>query len=154
MCSISLTIITLSSVKVFRVFYLVYVSSATRRMSHDELVALLHNIRANNERLGVTGLLLYHDGSFMQMLEGEKQTVLDLYEKIQEDERHSTVLLMLSDDIEQRNFDDWSMGFFNMDKVDGFPGYDEFVSENITLRSFRPDSQDAYEFMMTFNRLN
>ena len=54
-------------------FYLIYVSSAIKLMHDDELLLLLEKARENNSRLGITGMLLYKEGNFMQMLEGGKE---------------------------------------------------------------------------------
>lgn len=135
-------------------FYLIYVSSATKRMNNEELLALQQEASDNNKRLNVTGVFLYQDGTFMQMLEGEKNTVLDLYAKIQTDNRHKGVITMLEGDIEERNFHDWSMGFFNMDKVTNHANYNDYIKDNIALKSFHKDSQDAYKFMLLFNKIN
>ena len=123
-------------------------------MSHDELLSLLEVARKENERLGVTGMLLYQEGSFMQMLEGDKQTVLDLYEKIKKDGRHNGVATVLTDDIDERNFEDWTMGFFNMDKAGDFQKYNDYIKENLTLKSFNKGSQEAYRFMILFSEIN
>ena len=92
-------------------FYLIYVSSATKRMNDTELLALQREASEYNKKTSVTGMLLYQEGTFMQMLEGEKKTVLHLYDKIQTDVRHKVIITMLQGDIEERNFQNWSMGF-------------------------------------------
>ncbi len=63
-------------------FFLVCVSSATRPFSGEDLRALLETCRKNNAGSGVTGMLLYRDGKFMQVLEGDEGTVRALYEGI------------------------------------------------------------------------
>ena len=134
-------------------FYMLYMSSAVKSMNYDELSALLQQSRDNNHKRGITGMLLYQNGTFMQMLEGEKQIVLDLYDKISNDDRHTGIHTVLSGEIKERNFQDWSMGFFNMDKAGEFPKYSEYIEENLTLRSFEAGSQDAYDFMVLFNKI-
>lgn len=57
---------------------LVYMSAALWRPTRSDLVTLLAKARQNNSQLGVTGMLLYHDGSFMQVLEGEEPAVIGL----------------------------------------------------------------------------
>jgi hypothetical protein len=99
-------------------------------------------------------MLLYQNGTFMQMLEGEKQPVLNLYDKITKDDRHTGIHTVLEGDIEERNFEDWSMGFFNMEKADEFPKYKDYIDEKFSLRNFDADSQDAYEFIVMFNNIN
>ena len=135
-------------------FYMLYISTAVKPMNYDELSALLQQCRDNNHERGITGMLLYQNGTFMQMLEGEKQVVLDLYDKIRNDDRHTGIHTVLSGDVEERNFKDWSMGFFNMDKAGEFPKYSEYINENLTLRSFEAGSQDAYDFIVLFNKIN
>jgi len=135
-------------------FYLIYVNSASAPMNDDELFTLLEQSRENNLKLEVTGMLLYKDGSFMQMLEGGKETVLELFERIKQDKRHKNVISIISDDIRQRNFEYWSMGFCNMDKANGLPTFDEYIDQNLTSKTFQDDSRFAYRFMVSFNRNN
>lgn len=135
-------------------FYMLYISTAVKPMNYDDFSALLQQCRDSNNKRGITGMLLYQNGTFMQMLEGEKQAVLDLYDKILKDDRHTGVHTVLTGDIAARNFEDWSMGFFNMDKAGEFPQYSDYINENLALKSFEPGSQDAYEFMMMFSNLN
>ena len=133
---------------------MLYISTAVKPMNYDDFSALLRQCRDSNNKRGITGMLLYQNGTFMQILEGEKQVVLDLYDEILKDDRHTGVHTVLTGDIEARNFEDWSMGFFNMDKAGEFPQYSDYINENLALRSFEPGSQDAYEFMMMFSSLN
>jgi len=133
---------------------MIYLSTAVKPMNYDELSALLQQCRDNNHKRGITGMLLYQSGIFMQMLEGDKQVVLDLYDDIKKDDRHTGFHTVLAGDIKERNFEDWSMGFFNMDKAGEFPKYSDYIKENLALRSFEADSQDAYEFMLMFNKIN
>ena len=133
---------------------MLYMSTAVKPLNYDDFSALLQQCRDSNNKRGITGMLLYQNGTFMQILEGEKQVVLDLYDKILKDDRHTGIHTVLTGDIGARNFEDWSMGFFNMDKAGEFPQYSDYINENLALRSFEPGSQDAYEFMMMFSNLN
>jgi hypothetical protein len=135
-------------------FYLIYVSSAVKLMNDDELFNLLEQCRKKNITLGITGMLLYKSGSFMQMLEGDKEIVLELYNTISEDERHKDVSKIISGDIKQRNFKDWSMGFYNMNKLGGLPEYKKLIEKNLSLNSFQEDSGFAYRFITRFNENN
>jgi len=135
-------------------YYLIYLSSSVKPMNHDQLSTLLQQCRDNNQKNGITGMLLYQKGTFMQMLEGDKQVILDLYDDITKDDRHTGFHKVLSGNIEERNFEDWSMGFFNMDKAGDLPKYKDYIEENLALRSFEADSKDAYEFMIMFNKIN
>lgn len=135
-------------------FYLIYMSSAVKPMNSDALSALLEQSRKSNLKLGITGMLIYQKGTFLQMLEGEKPAIMDLYNKILDDQRHTGVHTVLSGEIEKRNFEDWSMGFFNMDKAGEFPKYSDYIDKNLALGSFETDSLDAYNFMVLFSKLD
>lgn len=93
---------------------LVYVSIARAPFSAVALRALLTFARDRNTARGLTGLLLYKAGSFMQVLEGEPSTVEETFAKIQRDPRHRDVRTLWRGDIEAGNFVDWSMGFVDV----------------------------------------
>lgn len=107
---------------------LVYVSLAVKDMPDDDLKLLLKFARQKNERLGVTGMLLYRDGFFMQALEGEEEAVNTLFERIRRDTRHRDVLLVFKEPVKARAFPDWTMGFNKLDtatleKLEGFSDF-------------------------------
>ena len=107
-------------------FQLVYVSTATHEFSGRELAELLSVARKNNSRDGVTGMLLYHGGSFFQVLEGEEESVKAIFSRVERDPRHQKVtVLHEEEEVENRDFPDWSMAWCEVtDKalleVDGF----------------------------------
>ena len=92
-------------------YYLIYVSTATKALHEEQLISLLESCRENNLKQKVTGMLLYKNGHFMQMLEGDEKTVKSLYEKICCDKRHHGQYLVMTGNTEQRAFPDWSMVF-------------------------------------------
>ena len=92
-------------------FYLVYLSSARQLYTTSDLSDILKKSRLNNTNKNITGLLLYHDGSILQILEGDEESVMDVYHKIEQDDRHYNVLQLVTGTSEERNFPDWSMGF-------------------------------------------
>ena len=75
-------------------FFLTYVSTATRPFSKADLSELMVKSHENNTRLDLTGMLLYTDGNFMQVLEGEEGDVRTLYEKISDDPRYKRAIVM------------------------------------------------------------
>ncbi|MFO0748075.1 MAG: BLUF domain-containing protein [Myxococcota bacterium] len=106
----------------------VYASASASPMTEHELGTILAKARETNRRLDVTGLLLYHEGNFLQILEGPAAAVDDLYARIARDRRHSRVLMLQRCDIEARSFGDWRMGFVALDaamlsKLPGFVTY-------------------------------
>jgi len=79
---------------------LVYVSFANLDMSEDELRDILTKARENNQKLELTGMLLYRNGFFIQALEGEEEVVTALYEKIKQDPRHRSILQIHKDHLD------------------------------------------------------
>ncbi|MEM7017174.1 MAG: BLUF domain-containing protein [Pseudomonadota bacterium] len=84
--------------------YVVYMSKASTIMKNKDLEAILEVSRKNNEASGITGMLLYRNQLFIQMLEGEEVTVKTLYEKIFNDARHFECRLMDEGTSEERFF--------------------------------------------------
>ncbi|SPO43039.1 uncharacterized protein PSANT_00723 [Moesziomyces antarcticus] len=96
----------------------VYTSSArSRHMSTDEVKSILRASRTNNSRLGITGLLLYRDGTFAQFLEGPAEAVDALYDSIERDPRHHGVIRVLRQSVTKRDFKQWSMAFRDLDMI-------------------------------------
>jgi Sensors of blue-light using FAD len=89
----------------------IYASAALRPMPAPDMADLLCHARRNNERLGLTGMLLYAEGSFFQVLEGPLETVDATYARIEADPRHGQVTLIIREPIPRRYFSAWSMGF-------------------------------------------
>jgi Sensors of blue-light using FAD len=89
----------------------IYSSAATATFEEHEIPALLEQIRKANEAHDVTGMLLYIEGSFFQVLEGEPAVVDPLIRKIQGDTRHERFTLIIREPIPERNFGGWTMGF-------------------------------------------
>jgi hypothetical protein len=81
----------------------------------DEVAAAIRGIlrasQANNRRVGVTGALMFSEGSFGQVLEGPREAVEATFERIQMDERHGTVTLLAFDPVAGRGFPNWSMAY-------------------------------------------
>ncbi|MCA6073556.1 BLUF domain-containing protein [Fulvivirga sp. 1062] len=91
-----------------------YVSYAVTPLTDAELELLLDTCRKNNELLGVTGMLMYIDGKFIQVLEGERDVINGLYDRIVTDKRHKKISKIIEGKSSKRNFPDWNMGFKSM----------------------------------------
>ncbi len=90
---------------------LVYISALSPHVDDECLKDVLAESTTNNRANHVTGILLYVNGSFLQVLEGESSTIAKLFEKIRQDPRHKNVREILQVEIEQREFANWSMGW-------------------------------------------
>jgi hypothetical protein len=108
-----------------------YASRAVPAIDQDELIAILRKSKANNPALGVTGVLCFSEGIFLQVLEGGRSAVNLLYNRIASDSRHSNVELLCYEEIGERMFAGWSMGQVNMSRLN--PGLLLKYSEKATL---------------------
>ena len=99
-------------------FELIYVSTAAKRMTKDNLQSILMESMRHNSDHNITGILLYDQGSFCQVLEGDKKDILSLFKKIKKDKRHFNVITISEKDIQYREFSAWSMRFINLDFYD------------------------------------
>ena len=138
-------------------YFLVYASTATKLFSPGELLALLEGSRERNHKRGVTGMLLYKDGSFMQVIEGEKPVVEALFKKLSRDSRHHGILTLLKGHETERMFPDHSMGFrdLNSPEVHATPGYSEFLNTPLTSQEFsaQPDGPTrAQKLLLVFKK--
>jgi len=88
-----------------------YVSVAAPPLSAEELLALLQQCLKNNTAKGVTGILLYGNGTFLQTLEGEEETLDPLVDIIRRDPRHTKIQFLSRKQIESRQYAGWIMGF-------------------------------------------
>ena len=108
--------------------HLIYVSSATAACDAAELEKILVASARNNAPLQLTGMLLYAQGNFMQVLEGEEAAIDQIYSRIVKDPRHTDVFVIEREAIEQRSFDQWSMGFRRLGATEALahPAYAPF----------------------------
>jgi|GEM_PF-237684 len=90
---------------------MVYFSTSFGLFQEEDLASILQQSRRNNARANITGLLLYLNGSIIQVLEGEKQTLEALYKRIEQDQRHTHVVCVLNRPIRHRLFARWSMAY-------------------------------------------
>ncbi|GAA5216331.1 BLUF domain-containing protein [Corallincola platygyrae] len=90
---------------------LVYRSRTEIEWTHSSLSELLAHSRENNLVAGVSGVLLYRPGEFLQVLEGEEAGVISLFQHISQDPRHFDIETLRMGQIDDRNFPKWSMGF-------------------------------------------
>lgn len=95
---------------------LLYASRAVDA-SPGAIDAILTQSRAHNPACGVTGILCYGSGIFLQAIEGGRATVSELYGHIQRDPRHKDVVLLHYDEITERRFGGWTMGQVNLTKI-------------------------------------
>jgi len=85
--------------------------------SPDAIEAILAQSRQHNPECGITGILCYGGGIFLQAIEGGRMAVSELYGHIQKDARHKDVVLLHYEEISERRFGGWTMGQVNMSRI-------------------------------------
>ena len=95
---------------------LLYASRAVDT-SAEAIDAILSQSRQSNPLCGITGILCYGGGIFLQAIEGGRMAVSDLYGHIQRDARHKDVVLLHYEEISERRFGGWTMGQVNMSRI-------------------------------------
>ena len=110
----------------------VYASAVSRTFEPEQLAELLQAARENNAKLGLTGMLLYAEGTFFQVLEGQAEVVDALYAKIERDPRHAQMTIIIKEPISKRHFDAWTMGFYKVSRAElaGMSGVNDFFGKD------------------------
>ncbi|MEY6431821.1 phosphate-starvation-inducible PsiE family protein [Thioalkalicoccus limnaeus] len=133
---------------------ILYISSATQPMSTQDLLGLLGECREKNAGVGVTGMLLYGNGTFLQVLEGDETVVDDLYDRIRRDPRHTDLQILHRRVIERRQYSDWSMGFKRLSdrELKGVEGLRDFHESDFTPAYLLQHSDVVDSLMEHFRR--
>ena len=123
---------------------LVYSSTTTVPFADADLSALLHQARLRNQAVGLTGLLLYHDGQVVQVLEGPAAAIAPVFGSIAADLRHRAVQVLAYGPVPRRFFPDWSMGFVPLhpatfQRLSGFLDPHSPVALTLRLREADPN---------------
>ena len=136
-------------------YHLGYVSTEAVKFSDEELVALLSEARKANTDRNVTGLLLYREGSFYQVLEGSEAAVMATFQDIEGDPRHKEVRVLFDGETDAREFADWQMGFLNLDGVDmdTLSGFSDFMTRDAEPQEFLENLSRGKRLALMFRTL-
>jgi hypothetical protein len=96
---------------------LMYASRANDAVDQEALLSILRQSKAGNASHGITGVLCFSEGIFLQVLEGGRMPVNALYNRIAGDPRHRDVVLLTYEEIGERRFAGWSMGQVNLARL-------------------------------------
>jgi hypothetical protein len=97
---------------------LVYVSNRKPNCTSAEIEKILASCEKNNPSLSITGVLLYSDTKFIQLVEGEAKVIMELYDKIKKDTRHTSPMMISFNPIKEKSFPSWHMGTKDISKSD------------------------------------
>ena len=132
--------------------HLICISSATSWPSETDLVELLQQLRARNQKQNITGMLIYDNAIYVQVLEGDADIVHEVYQLICKDPRNNGVVKLLEDHIEERDFPDWSMGFKRLEynPAEALPGFVDVFNGGIEQQAAIGYEFSCVELLMRF----
>lgn len=90
-----------------------YVSTQSKELKSCEVVEILYETEIRNDSFGVNGLLIYSEGNFFEVIEGEQEKIKDLYRHILKDDRHKDVILLFQKEIHKALFKDEDSHFIS-----------------------------------------
>lgn len=133
------------------VHQLIYLSDLVGK-DEGELAAILESAVRHNTADGITGMLLYAGGNFLQVLEGEKEAVQATYQRICQDPRHHNFMLLLEQDVPERQFGRWSMGCRHLRPEDAaqFPAHAPFFTYGFRRPELTVEPGEALEMLQLF----
>lgn len=123
-----------------------YASRSAQPLPPSLLDEILRQSRRNNPRKGVTGLLSFSNDMFVQVLEGGRDEVCELFNTIVRDHRHRDVRLLSYEEISERSFGNWTMGSVNIDTVN--PALLLKYSERAELNPFTSSGRATMALLM------
>jgi hypothetical protein len=131
---------------------LIYSSKALRHFPESELASMLEKARVFNAAQGITGLLLYSNERFIQVLEGSPGAVVALLSRIEDDPRHDYVRVLMRRSITHRDFADWQMGFRHVhsEALAKVPHLSHFFDADFSVDTFLPLASPASYLLKAF----
>ena len=135
-----------------QLFHWVYASKAADRMTDEHLDALLEKARASNAHQNITGVLLYAEDSFLQVLEGPRESLEKLSKKIMRDSRHCQLETLRFERKAKRDFPDWKMGYMRLDNSPLPEGYFPALNRFFSTYQLTEDDTESFYFIESFRR--
>lgn len=136
-------------------YKVMYISSATREMSGEELETMMAKCREKNAFFDITGYMLYHEGSIIQLLEGSRTKVEYIYNTIRMDSRHQNIVELCKAPIENRIFADWQMGLqcIDRERIKKINTIEDLFQNQLSLPQLNQFCSRATLFFETFLKL-
>jgi len=126
---------------------IVYTSEYVNTSDNSDLDNIIQEASNRNKTSNITGVLLFHNNNFLQVLEGKDEDVDFIFNKIKNDTRHKNIDLFITEEIEKRAFPNWEMRLFDLNDSSKFsPELLRRIS-NIYLHNFQFNAQD-YIFLL------
>lgn len=130
-------------------FALIYTSHAVQDCNKTMLMNILNTSIKNNAQNAITGVLIYREKKFIQLLEGQEKTITDLYQRIEQDKRHTNCEILHSSHIAERNIEQWSMGFLHVESGTLDYQYIDFITR-LANKKFKHESAIFHQKLLNF----
>lgn len=125
-------------------YQLAYISKANNEFTLDELTDLSIDAGMRNRQIDVTGMLVYHQGVFLQFLEGNEHTIGDLYQRIANDPRHSDCQIIYTNEATTRLFSNWFTHYLSFEYIKEITG-EELAGDIAELLAGEVEDQEHVE---------
>jgi EAL domain-containing protein (putative c-di-GMP-specific phosphodiesterase class I) len=131
------------------IYFVLYVSRATQPMTSQTLAELQKQSRDANRAAGISGCLLYQDGCFLQMIEGQRETLLALLDRIKADPRHRDFKLIIEGPVTRRIFRDWGMALRDLSQTPELD-FAPWQQRKIDFYALGEDARACYDHITAF----
>jgi len=134
-------------------YQMAYVSKACKAFTLDELTDLSVDAGMRNRKIDVTGMLVYHQGIFLQFLEGNEQVVQQLYQKITKDSRHTDCHVIYTNTANQRLFCNWFTHYLSFEYIKKITGAELAADIEELLAGLVDDEEQANRILNKFTSI-
>ncbi len=133
---------------------MVYISSTAKTFEQSEIDVILKSSVKNNLASGITGVLIYGDGGFIQVLEGKGHALDSTYKRILCDPRHSGIMVLYREKVSQRSFPDWGMACHKLVASNSNADLIKLSSSNISKLGITEARAEVAQLLKSFLKIN
>ncbi len=134
------------------VYTLIYLSHASVNLQNSEIEEIVHHAKKFNDSNGITGYLLYDKGYFLQLLEGSKQNIDKIMQKITLDKRHYDITTIMKGYRKTRLFFNWSMGYWNFGNKEEDVRFENIKTVDLSFKELAQDPQICYSIFKAISK--
>ena len=122
-----------------------YVSTVSSSLYDEEIQEALHFSKNWNNDNSITGILLYSQGNFFQVLEGDQEKLKKLFQRIKDDERHYDIITIFEKEVEAQKFDEYNAGFISLDSRYDSRDFERYLTQ---IHKLNPQIQGSVKYIL------
>ncbi|MGY5846637.1 BLUF domain-containing protein [Salegentibacter sp. HM20] len=122
-----------------------YVSTVSSSLYDEEIQEALHFSKNWNNDNSITGILLYSQGNFFQVLEGDQEKLKKLFQRIKDDERHYDIITIFEKEVEAQKFDEYDAGFISLDSRYDSRDFERYLTQ---IHKLNPQIQGSVKYIL------